>query len=64
MMNAETLTRLAEFTLIPFAALRAFRSGRANGLATLSLGALGERAAIVKRNRDVHHPPITRHLFP
>jgi hypothetical protein len=30
------LTRLAEFTLSPFAALRAVRSGRANGLATLS----------------------------
>jgi hypothetical protein len=60
MMNAETLTRLAEFTLIPFAALRAVRSGRANGLATLSLG---ERAAIVKRNRDVHHSPSIPHLF-
>ena len=36
MMNAETLTRLAEFTLSPFAPLRAVRSGKANGLATLS----------------------------
>ena len=45
-MNAETLTRLAEFTLSPFATFRAVRNGRANGLATLSLG---ERAAIVKR---------------
>jgi hypothetical protein len=32
----DPLTRLAEFTLSPFAALRAVRSGRANGLATLS----------------------------
>ncbi len=32
------LTRLAEFILRPFAALRAVRSRRANGLATLSLG--------------------------
>ena len=33
---ADPLTRLTEFTLSPFAALRAVRSGKANGLATLS----------------------------
>jgi hypothetical protein len=32
----DPLTRLVEFTLSPFAALRAVRCGRANGLATLS----------------------------
>ena len=36
MVCAKPLTRLAEFTLSPFAALRAVRGGRANGLATLS----------------------------
>jgi hypothetical protein len=46
MMNTETLTRLAEFTLSPFAPLRAVRSGRANGLATLSPRAPRERARI------------------
>jgi hypothetical protein len=33
---ADPLTRLAEFTLSPFAPLRAVRKGKANGLATLS----------------------------
>jgi len=34
--RGDPLTRLAEFTLSPFAPLRAVRSGMANGLATLS----------------------------
>jgi hypothetical protein len=34
-MSRDPLTRLAEFTVSPFAALRAVRSGRANGLVTL-----------------------------
>jgi hypothetical protein len=34
--RVDPLTRLAEFTLSPFAALRAVRSGRANRLPTLS----------------------------
>jgi hypothetical protein len=35
--RVDPFTRLAEFTLSPLAALRTVRSGRANGLATVSL---------------------------
>jgi hypothetical protein len=46
MVSANPLTRLAEFALSPFAALRAVRSGRANGLATLFLKGVMELSKV------------------
>jgi hypothetical protein len=47
--NSHPLTRFAEFTLSPFAALRAVRKRRANGLTTLSPA---ERVSVSWRTGD------------
>ena len=52
---ARPLFRLAEFTLSPFAPLRAVRSGKANGLATLSPQG-GEGCALIFMLRSGRSP--------